>query len=156
VLRATGDASGEAAGRSSELVESMARTTQFDDTRLRDAATTIATFGRVSEEARGKILKLAADMAATGRGDIQTWVTVLSKAGTEPAEAIGLVERAFGKLDPQLKVAIQNAAYFNDKALAQDLLIECVERTVGGTATGLAIAASRARSRARRRRGTSS
>jgi hypothetical protein len=134
VLRATGDASGEAAERVERLVESMARTTQFDDTSLRDAATTIATFGRVSEDARGKILKLAADMAATGRGDLQTWVTVLSKAGTEPAEAIGLVERSFAKLDPQLKVAIQNAADYNDKVLAQDLLMNALSRTVGGTA----------------------
>jgi hypothetical protein len=65
-----------------------------------------------------RILKLSADLASTGRGDLETWVTVLAKFGSEPAEAVGLFERAFGKLDPVLKVQIRNLSEMGDKQAA--------------------------------------
>lgn len=133
-IRATGGAAGQTVATVNALADGLARTTRFDDTELKNAAVTLLRFNAVGGDAFGRILKLSADLASTGVGDLQTWITVLGKAGTDPAETIGLLERSFGKLDPQLKVAIANAQYFNDKALEQKLILDEIQKRVGGTA----------------------
>lgn len=134
VLHATNGAAGQTVDTIGHLADEMQRLTVFDDSQIKDAATALLTFDKIAGDTFNRVIKLSADMASTGRGDLQTWVTVLGKAGQDPAASIGLVERALGKLDPALKVAIQNAADFNDKARAQALLLDEVERRVGGTA----------------------
>jgi hypothetical protein len=134
VLRATNNASGQTAETIGQLAEEMQRLTVFDDSQIKDAAATLLTFDKIAGDTFTRVIKLSADLAATGRGDLQTWITVLGKAGQAPAESFGLVERALGKLDPALKVAIQNAADFNRVAEAQNLLLGEVQRRVGGTA----------------------
>jgi hypothetical protein len=93
---------------------------------LRNAATTVLSFGNVSEEALEKILKLSGDLAATGRGDLEQWATVLAKVGTAPAETLGLLERQFGKIDIATKVAIISAQQMGDVAKANALLFDLV------------------------------
>lgn len=136
VLRATNGASGQTAKTVEKLADEMARLTVFDDEAIRNAATTLATFDQIGGKAFERIIRLSADLAATGRGDLQTWVAVLAKAGTEPAEALGLLERALGKFSPALKMAIQDAADFGDKQRAITLLLDEVKSRVGGTAEG--------------------
>lgn len=135
VLRATQGASGQTADSLDELAKSMAKASQFDDEEIKNASTTLLTFKEIAGESFERVIRLSADLAATGRGDLNTWVTILAKAGTAPAETIGLAERSLGKFDAQLKVAIQNAADMNDKMRAQSLLFGEIERRVGGTAT---------------------
>jgi hypothetical protein len=134
VLRATSGASGQTTASIEKLADEMARLTRFDDTAIRNAAAQLLTFDRVGGAAFERIIKLSADLAATGRGDLETWVSVLAKAGTEPAESIGLLERAFGKLDPVLKVQVRNLSEIGQKQQALDLLLDAVSRKVGGTA----------------------
>jgi hypothetical protein len=134
VLRATNNASGQTAETIGHLADEMQRLTVFDDTQIRDASTTLLTFDKIAGDTFQRVIKLSADLASTGRGDLQTWVTVLGKVGQDPVQSIGLLERSLGKLDPALKVAIQNASDFNDKARAQALVLDEVERRVGGTA----------------------
>jgi hypothetical protein len=133
-LRATNGASGQTAATIGKLADEMARLTVFDDTAIRNAAASLLTFDQITGKTFDRVIKLSADLAATGRGDLQTWITVLAKAGTEPAESIGLVERALGKLSPALKIAIQNAVDNNDKLKAQSLLYDEVASRVGGVA----------------------
>jgi hypothetical protein len=133
-LRATNGASGQTTASIGKLADEMARLTVFDDTAIRNAAASLLTFDQITGKTFDRVIKLSADLAATGRGDLQTWITVLAKAGTEPAESIGLVERALGKLSPALKIAIQNAVDNNDKLKAQSLLYDEVASRVGGVA----------------------
>lgn len=133
-LRATEGRSGQTAASVNKLADEMARLTVFDDRAIRNAGTQLLTFSEISGQTFERVIRLSADLAATGRGDLETWVNVLAKAGTEPAESIGLVERSLGKLNPALKVAIQNAVDNNDKLRAQSLLYDEVARRVGGVA----------------------
>jgi hypothetical protein len=135
VLNRTGAASGMTAASVNELVEGMARVGKFDDTALRNAATAVLSFGNVSQEALDKILKLSRDLAATGRGDLEQWATVLAKVGTSPAETLGLLERQLGKIDIATKVAIISAQQMGDVAKANALLFDLVGSRVGGVAT---------------------
>jgi hypothetical protein len=134
VLHATGGAAGQTSETIGQLADEMSRLTRFDDSQIKDAATTLLTFDKIAGDTFTRVIKLSADLASTGRGDLQTWVTVLGKVGQNPGEAIGLFERAFGKLDPALKVAIQNASDFNDKQRAMNLLLAEGESRAGGTA----------------------
>jgi hypothetical protein len=134
VLNRSASASGLTAASVNELAEGMARITKFDDSALRNAATTVLSFGNVSQEALEKILKLAGDLAATGRGDLEQWATVLAKVGTAPAETLGLLERQFGKIDLATKVAIISAQQMGDVAKANALLFDLVASRVGGVA----------------------
>jgi hypothetical protein len=134
VLNRSASASGLTATSVNELAESMSRMTKFDDTALRNAATTVLSFGNVSQEALEKILKLSGDLAATGRGDLEQWATVLTKVGTAPAETLGLLERQFGKIDIATKVAIISAQQMGDVAKANALLFDLVASKVGGVA----------------------
>lgn len=117
-----------------ELADGMSRITKFDDTALRNAATTVLSFGNVSQEALEKILKASADLATTGRGDLEQWATVLAKVGTAPAETLGLLERQLGKIDIATKVAIISAAQLGDTAKANALLMDLVASRVSGAA----------------------
>lgn len=137
VLQATGGVAGHTADDIERLVQNLTGKTIFDDTQLRNAATTLATFDRLSGEAFDHVLKLAADLASTGRGDLETWVEALGKAGSEPTTSLMFVERAFGKLSPQVKIAIRDAADFNDQARAQKLLMEALSAKVEGTAASV-------------------
>jgi hypothetical protein len=136
VLKATGGAAGQTSGSINALVDNLAKVTRFTDSDLKQAATNILTFNQVSGDSFKRILGLSADLAATGRGSLEQWSVVLSRAAQAPAESIGLLERYFGKFDSTLKVAIDDAIHFGKTQEAQTLLFDEVARRVGGTAVG--------------------
>jgi hypothetical protein len=113
-------ATGGAAGQTAESINALAEGSRAHGLRRHGAeerGDDAPHLQEITGDTFERILKLSADLASTGRGDLDTWVTVLAKAGTEPARrSAGGAQ--LGKLRSALKVAIQDAVDFNDKQRA--------------------------------------
>jgi uncharacterized protein YoxC len=134
VLHATGGASGQTAESMGALADEMAKLTAFDDTQIKNAAASLATFDRVAGDAFPRVIKLSADLASTGRGDLLTWINILGRVGQEPVQAMGAFERVLGKIDPSMKTLIKNLSDAGDKQGALNTFLAIGESRAGGTA----------------------
>jgi hypothetical protein len=152
VLKATGGASGQTAESVSKLADQLSRLTQFDDTALKNASTTLLTFTEITGDTFSRILKLSADLAATGRGDLDTWVTVLARRAPSQRPRSAWWS-ATGQAAPRVEGGDSGRRRLQRQAARHALLLDEVARRVPVARRWRAIAASSASSTARRRRG---
>jgi hypothetical protein len=146
VLRATGMAAGFAKSELDEMADSLAESTQFDDESIRNAQAQLLKFGNIHEEVFSRTLTLAADYAAFMGTDVAAAAETLGKAVASPKEAMGRLERQIGQLDPVVKKMIEDFVESGRLVEAQTLLLDQLDRKIGGTAeimnTGLTRATS--------------
>lgn len=132
VIRATGNASGYTREQLSQLSDSLARTSMFDDEGFKEATATLLRFGNIGGENLEKVLRLSADYASLTGGDLSSAAEKLGRALSNPAEGLKRLERNFGDLGPEVEASIKQLEQMGDRSGATALAIEALQRRIGG------------------------
>ncbi len=147
VLRATGHASGLTAREIAGFAEEMERSTLASAESVEDAAAVLATFRSVSGETFTRALRLAQDLAAVFGQDLRASATQLGKALEEPVRGISALRRVGISFTASQRDLIQSLVETGQTAEAQKVILDALERQVGGAgvaeAGGLTGAANR-------------
>lgn len=134
-------ATGNVARLSSEQYDSMAaslmRVTDFDDDAATQAMGTLSKFGSLSGDIFKRTIPLAADLAEVMGTDLDAAANTLGKALDSPAEGVGTLERAIGKLTETQKKQIESLVDMGRKTEAQGMILDIVAGKVGGTAEAM-------------------
>ena len=137
VLKATGNAAGLTRDDLDKMAESMAASTQFDDESIRNAASELLKFRNIQGDTFRETLKLSADVAAFFGDDIPSAAAKLGKSMEDPESAFGLLKKAGVVLTEQQKDLIRSMEMAGDKAGAQQVILEKLKGTFGGTAEAM-------------------
>ena len=134
VLKATGGAAGFAKVELDKMADAMARTTQFDDESIRNAAASLLIFKNIQGQTFTETLKLSADVAAFFGMDLPQAAAKLGKSLEDPETAFGLLKRAGVVLTEQQKSQIKTMGDLGDKAGQQAVVLKRLQEAFGGTA----------------------
>lgn len=129
VLTATGNNIGMTADQINKLSSSLSKNSLISAPEIRDAATAVASFGSVAYTELDKVLKLSMNMASVLGGDVKTNAIMLAKVFEDPANNLGKFGRMF---DEATKDSIKSMAAMGDKAGAIALIVETLEKRLGG------------------------
>jgi hypothetical protein len=131
---------GEATARVAAYAETLERTVAVDADVIKSTQTKLATFKNLTEsvnEAGGafdRATLAALDLAAAGFGSAETNAVQLGKALQDPIKGITALARAGVTFTEQEKDKIKTLVESNDTLSAQNLILEAIEKQVGGTA----------------------
>ena len=131
-LKATGYASGQTVDGIDAMTDALAENTLQTGQAVKQAAGELLTFRNVSGEAFGRALKLSADLAAVGGGDISSWAHTIGRALQEPAEGFARLARQGIVFTKYQKLAIETMVAVGDRAGALDAILRKLDDTVGG------------------------
>jgi len=147
VLRATGNSSGLTAKEIAATAEEIEKSTLATAEQVQDAATVLATFHSVAGETFTRTLRLAQDMSATFGGDLKSNISGLGKALEDPINGLGSLQKSYRLLSESQQDTIKNLVETGKQAEAQKIILDALEKKVGGAgkaeAGGLAGAANR-------------
>ena len=132
VLKATGHASGLTAGEIGSFAEAMEASTLVTAEAVQDAASVPATFRSVSGETFTRALSLAQDLATVFGSDLASAATQLGKALEDPTQGLTALRRvgvSFTESERELITAMVDAGR---TAEAQRLILDALEKQVGG------------------------
>lgn len=134
VLIATGQSAGLTKKQIDDLADSMARSTQFDDESIRNAASTFIKFGNIQGDVLKQGLKYAADWAAFTGSAMPEAAQAIGKALQSPTEGLKAVERETGKLTYSEKKNIETLMEQGRLFEAQAAVLKVLEQRIGGVA----------------------
>lgn len=147
VLKATGDASGLTAREIAEFAEGLEASTMASAEAVMDAAAVLATFRSVAGDTFTRALRLAQDMAAVFGQDLGSSAVQLGKALEDPVEGLNALRRVGITFTASQREVIANLVETGRVAEAQKIILDALERQVGGAgaaeASGLSGAANR-------------
>ncbi|MBM3548923.1 MAG: hypothetical protein FJX54_18425 [Alphaproteobacteria bacterium] len=147
VLKATGDASGLTAGALAEFAEGMEESTMASAEAVMDAAAVLATFRSVAGDTFTRALRLAQDLAAVFGQDLRSSAVQLGKALEDPVEGLNALRRVGISFTQSQREVIATLVETGRTAEAQQVILDALERQVGGAgaaeASGLSGAANR-------------
>jgi hypothetical protein len=131
---ATGRAGTVSSQQINEFAEAYSKISRFDDTQLKQTATTLLTFGQLTEKQVERVVRAAGDLTTVMGGDLHSNALLLAKSMTETSDSIGPLERALGDLDKATKDNIITLRQQGETLKAGNALLDVVERHVRGTA----------------------
>ncbi|MDG4603614.1 MAG: phage tail length tape measure family protein [Defluviicoccus sp.] len=147
VLKATGHASGLTAGEIGAFAEAMEASTLVTAEAVQDAASVLATFRSVSGDTFTRALSLAQDLATVFGQDLSATATQLGKALEDPTQGLTALRRVGISFTESERELITSLAETGRTAEAQRLILDALEKQVGGAgaaeAGGLTGATSR-------------
>jgi lambda family phage tail tape measure protein len=147
VLKATGYASGLTAKQIAAFSDGIERSTLATAEGVQDAASILATFRSVAGETFTRTLSLAQDMAAVFGQDLSSSATQLGKALEDPIQGINALRRVGISFSASQRELIATLYETGQTAEAQRLILDALERQVGGAgeaeASGLTGATNR-------------
>jgi lambda family phage tail tape measure protein len=147
VLKATGYASGLTGKEISDFAESLEETTLVSAETAMDAVAILATFRSISGDTFTRALKLAQDLSAVFGQDLRSSATQLGKALEEPVEGLNALRRVGVSFTASQRDTIKTLVETGQVAEAQKIILDTLEKQVGGAgaaeATGLTGAANR-------------
>jgi hypothetical protein len=132
VLRATGNASGQTATSIREMSKQIAAGTLASTQGVEVAAQKLLTFRAVSQETFRRTLELSQDLAELGFGSIEQAAVQLGKALEDPEKGLTALTRVGVSFSQKQKDVIQSLYDTGDALGAQKLLLDAVEKQVGG------------------------
>lgn len=132
VLSATGHAAGLTARQITRFAEEMERTTLIQAEAVQEAAAVLATFRSVSGETFLRTLRLAQDMATVFGGTLQSSVTQLGKALEDPIQGLTALRRVGISFSQSQREVIKALVDTGREAEAQRLILDALEKQVGG------------------------
>lgn len=132
VLRATGNSAGVTAMQIRELSEEIAASTLASVGGVEAAATKLLTFNAISGKVFTDALRLSQDLAEVGFGSVESASVLLGKALQEPATGISALTRVGVTFTAVQKQQIKLFTETNKLAKAQAIIIETVNKQVGG------------------------
>ncbi len=132
VLKATGHASGLTAGEIGAFSEAMEASTLVTAEAVQDAASVLATFRSVSGETFTRALSLAQDLATVFGSDLSSAATQLGKALEDPERGLTALRRVGISFTESERELITSLAETGRTAEAQRLILDALEKQVGG------------------------
>lgn len=133
-------ATGRQADGTAEMVEKYAqqilKTTKYDDEAAKSAATVFLGFQRIGKDVLPQAIQASADLAAKLGIDMPAAAAMVAKAlGGDLAEGgIGKLNTAFKLFDKEQLKVVEDMAAAGDQAGAQKLILDALNKTVGGQA----------------------
>lgn len=132
VLKATGNASGLTGRELNDLADAMEASTMATAEGVMDASSVLATFRSVSGDVFVRAIKGAQDLAAVFGQDLRSSAVQLGKALEDPVEGITALKRVGVTFTAGQREMIAAMVETGDVAGAQALILETLERQVGG------------------------
>ena len=132
IVRATGGAAGVSATEIRTLSQEIARSTLASTAGVEEAAQKLLTFRNVAGQTFERTLKAAQDLAAVGFGSIESASVQLGKALENPAEGLSALTRIGVSFSGAQKEVIEQLVATGRAAEAQAVILEAVEKQVGG------------------------
>ncbi|HRW61478.1 MAG TPA: phage tail tape measure C-terminal domain-containing protein [Defluviicoccus sp.] len=132
VLKATGHASGLTAGEIGVFAEAMEASTLVTAEAVQDAASVLATFRSVSGDTFTRALSLAQDLATVFGQDLSATATQLGKALEDPTQGLTALRRVGISFTESERELITSLAETGRTAEAQRLILDALEKQVGG------------------------
>lgn len=139
--------------RLSEYAERIAFATGVDDELVRGAEAILLTFKQVAKSADDvggnfdRATIAAVDLAAAGFGEVETNAKQLGKALNDPIKGLGALSRAGVTFTDKEKEKIRTLVESNKMLEAQDVILDAIEKQVGGTAEATASSTEKMRQR---------
>lgn len=137
-VKATGGAAGFTAEQLSEMGSAMEGRTMFDETEINAGIAKLLTYKSVTGETFTEATKLAADLAATGFGSVDSAANMLGKALENPTQGLTALTRVGVTFSEGQKEQIKNLQAQGNLLAAQELILEAVRGQVGGVAEEMA------------------
>lgn len=132
VLKATGHASGLTGRELNDLADAMEASTMATAEGVMDAASVLATFRSVSGDTFVRAIKAAQDLSAVFGQDLRSSAVQLGKALEDPVEGITALKRVGVTFTASQREMIAAMVEAGDVAGAQVLILETLEKQVGG------------------------
>lgn len=132
VIRATGGAAGRTAEDIERMSRAIARDTLASTPGVRAAAAQLLTFRSIAGDTFDRTMVAAQDLAAVGFGSVESAAVQLGKALEDPAEGLAALRRVGVSFSAAQRDVIQALVDTGRVAEAQRLILEAVERQVGG------------------------
>lgn len=134
VLRTTGYAAGMTAGDIDKIASSMERATGIAADDVKAAAAGLATFTTIGTENFQRTLKVASDLSAVFGGGLKENVDRVARALDDPIEGFAALKKAgFSLADSELEV-VKGMLRIGDVAGAQRVVLQNLEKQIGGAA----------------------
>lgn len=134
-----------------ELAEVTARKTGVDQNQIKQAQATLLTFGNLSNSAGAvgqnfdRATAAAIDLAAAGFGSVEGNAVQLGKALNDPIKGLSALTRSGVTFTEAEKEVIETLVESGNTYGAQQLILEAIEKQVGGTAEATANASDQMR-----------
>ena len=128
------------ADRVVKVGEKMARQTGIDPNAIKQAQATLSTFSELEKSADkaggafDRATTASADLSAAGFGSVESASVMLGKALQDPTKGVSALARVGVTLSDQQKKQVEAFQKSGDVAGAQNLVLQAVEKQVGGTA----------------------
>src|SRR5512134_1047705 len=132
VLNATGHASGLTGQQITAAAEEMERATLATAEAVQEAAAVLATFRSVSGETFTRTLSLAQDLATVFGQDLSSAAMQLGKALEDPEQGLTALRRVGISFTQSQRELIQTLMDTGQQAEAQRVILDALERQVGG------------------------
>lgn len=132
VLRATGFTAGLTAEQIREMSERIASETLASTRGVEQAAQKLLTFRTIEPEFFERALRAAQDLAAVGFGSIETAAVQLGKALEDPERGLTALRRSGISFTEAQQEVIRSLVETGRAAEAQRIILEQIERQVGG------------------------
>lgn len=139
VLRATGGTANQTAESIENLSRNIGRYTLASTQEVRKAATQMLTFRKVSEDAFGRAMHLAQDLAAVGFGSLEGAARQLARALEDPSVGLTALRRAGVSFTMQQRDMIVEMFKAGEVAKAQGIILDEVAKQVGGAGIAAAV-----------------
>jgi phage-related minor tail protein len=135
VLSATGHAAGLTGRQITDFAEEMERSTLATAEGVQEAAAVLATFRSVSGETFTRTISLAQDMATIFGGSLASSATQLGKALEDPIQGLTALRRVGVSFSGSQRDLIQSLMDTGREAEAQRVILDALEKQIGGAAT---------------------
>lgn len=137
VIRATGGQAGVTAGEIGDLATEIQRSTGIADEHVKSAAAVLLTYQTINKDIFPKTLSLAADLSVMLGTDMSSAARTLGKALEDPVGSMGALKKAGVVLKPEIEANIKAMVEMGDQAGAQSLLLQELEKRIGGVAVAM-------------------
>jgi len=135
VNKTTGYTSGQTAQEIDALSISIGKGTLASVGGARNAAAQLLTFRSISGDAFKRTLTAAQDLAALGFGTIESATVQLAKAMEDPVRGLSNLRRVGVSFTASQEQMIRKLHESGDAAAAQNLILQALEKQVGGAGT---------------------
>lgn len=138
-LRATGGAIGLTQDQLNAFASELQRTTTFEDDAVTAGQATLAMFKSFSGDTFNRATKAMVDLtAAMGGDDLQAAAMRIGKALADPVRGLNQLARAGITFTAEQKAQVDALTATGQTAAAQDIILKCLESTVGGVSEAMA------------------
>lgn len=138
VLKITGSASGLTATQIGNLADAMERMTGVAAEEVIAASAGLATFTSIGRENFERTLKVANDLTAVFGGSLKENVDRVARALDDPIEGFAALRRSGFSLAESEKEVVEQMMRVGDVAGAQRVVLENLEKQIGGAASAQA------------------